>query len=430
MKTKNSGKTPKKSPMILLKSEELKRVIDVHGFQESDLPKFIPEDFDTSKYVAVKGESSKWNEMMEKLTDEEKSELKVENKRIVINIEKIEEWRDRKNKKDKGKNEAYSDKMQGFEGEICYSGYHNLEKRYRESRYPQIRKDVLERVAKYLECSPLELIHPSSTGKSSENICVDMKRLERYRRDDYDQFIKACDWSEYKKLLFDYVKNRNSIINADSAAGITYVLKHRLEDILVTDLEEQIALLCKEDLFLGNEELAELEGFIPTMILILWDKIREREYQRGTIYYRKEDDVFCFCLPLTESECNKFNESYPWEIEVGISGAKDDYVQWEMSVKEQIEEVLEEKKWYDIKEDAYLKRFNSEVDELIEKIWESELIEEVEEEETEETQEEQAYKIWCEFKELWRLIVKKMLNNPEYAIKLFHEFGLKSPFER
>ena len=63
MKTKNSGKTPKKSPMILLKSEELKRIIDVHGFQESDLPKFIPEDFDTSKYVAVKGESSKWNEM-------------------------------------------------------------------------------------------------------------------------------------------------------------------------------------------------------------------------------------------------------------------------------------------------------------------------------------------------------------------------------
>ena len=68
---------------------------------------------------------------------------------------------------------------------------------------------------------------------------------------------------------------------------------------MATELEEKIALLSKENLLSGKEELAELEGFIPTIILIIWDKIRERKYQRDTIYYRKEEDTYYFYLPLT-----------------------------------------------------------------------------------------------------------------------------------
>ena len=63
------------------------------------------------------------------------------------------------------------------------------------------------------------------------------KRQERYRRVDYDQFIEACAWPEYKKLLLNYVKNRNQSISMNSVAGIAYTLEHRVEDLLATELE-------------------------------------------------------------------------------------------------------------------------------------------------------------------------------------------------
>lgn len=287
-----------KKIVVVLKNEKLKEIVENHGFQESELPKFLSADDSPSRYKAVKAETTQWNEFMEKLTAQEQSELVAENKRIIINIEKIENWRERKNKEAQEEIAGYSDKMQGFESDICYGGYHNLEKRYRDSRFPLIKKSVLKRVAEYLQCGVEELTDVSQTEKENkaeeqdEMVCVDMMRLERYRRVDYDQFIEACAWPEYKKLLLNYVKNRNQSIFMNSVAGIAYTLEHRVEDLLATELEEKIALLSKENLLSGKEELAELEGFIPTIILIIWDKIRERKYQRDTIYYRKEENTY------------------------------------------------------------------------------------------------------------------------------------------
>lgn len=109
-----------KKIVVVLKNEKLKEIIENHGFQESELPKFLSTDDSPSRYKAVKAETTQWNEFMKKLTAQEQSELVAENKRIIINIEKIENWRERKNKEAQEENAGYSDKMQGFESDICY----------------------------------------------------------------------------------------------------------------------------------------------------------------------------------------------------------------------------------------------------------------------------------------------------------------------
>lgn len=407
-----------KKIVVVLKNEKLKEIIENHDFQESELPKFLSTDDSPSRYKAVKAETTQWNEFMEKLTAQEQSELVAENKRIIINIEKIENWRERKNKEAQEENAGYSDKMQGFESDICYGGYHNLEKKYRDSRFPLIKKSVLKRVAEYLQCGFEELADVSQTENGNkaeeqdEMVYVDMMRLERYRRVDYDQFIEECAWPEYKKLLLNYVKNRNQSIYMNSVAGIAYTLEHRVEDLLATELEEKIALLSKENLLSGKEELAELEGFIPTIILIIWDKIRERKYQRDTIYYRKEEDTYYFYLPLTKNECIKFDESYPMEIEVEDLKGDSNCDDWESWAKEKIEEEIWERNGEKIE-------WEDEVERLIEMIWESELQEEVIETDLR-TCKKEVYEL---YNALWESIVKKMLVDSEYRRKLFKEFG-------
>lgn len=403
-----------KKIVVVLKNEKLKEIIENHGFQESELPKFLSADDIPSRYKAVKAETTQWNEFMEKLTVEERSQLVVENRRVIINIEKIENWREEKNKKNMEKNEGYSDKMQGFEGEICYSGYHNLAKKYWDSRFPLIEKSVLKRAAAYLQCELWKLTgtSPKENENEIENceemIPVDIIGLERHRRVDYEQFIEACDWPEYKKLLLDYVKNRNPIITMNSVAGIAYTLEHRVEDLLATELEEKIALLSKETLLSGKEELAELEGFIPTIILIIWDKIRERKYQRDTIYYRKEEDTYYFYLPLTKNECMKLDESYPMEIEVEDLKGDSNCDDWESWAKEKMEEEIGERTGaMDWEEEEEAK--------LVEMIWECEM--------TEINSEDNYYEVWKKYHELFGCILDKMLGDPEYERKLFKEFG-------
>lgn len=405
--------------VVLLENEKLKEIIENHGFQESELPKFLSADDIPSRYKAVKAETLQWNEFMEKLTVEERSQLVVENRRVIINIEKIENWREEKNKKNKEENEGYSDKMQGFEGEICYSGYHNLAKKYRDSRFPLIKQSVLKRVAAYLHCALWKLTGTSlkenenEIENSEEMISVDIAGIERHRRVDYEQLIEACDWPEYKTLLLNYVKNINPIITMNSAAGIAYTLEHRVEDLLATALEEKIHYLSKVNLLSGKEGLEDLENVIHTIILSIWDEIRERKYPKSFIYYTKEEGTYVFYLPLTKYECMKLDESYPMEIEVEALKEDSNCDDWESWAKEKIEEEIGERTGaMDWEEEEEVK--------LVEMIWECEM---TEINSTEINSEDNHYEVWKKYHELFGCILDKMLGDPEYERKLFKEFG-------
>lgn len=400
--------------VVVLKKEKLKEIIEHHGFQENELPKFLSADDIPSRYKAVKAETTQWNEFMEKLTVEERSQLVVENRRVIINIEKIENWREEKNKKNMEENEGYSDKMQGFEGEICYSGYHNLAKKYRDSRFPLIEKSVLKRAAAYLQCELWKLTGtlPKENEKEIESceemIPVDIVGLERHRRVDYEQFIEACDWPEYKKLLLDYVKNRNPIITMNSVAGIAYTLEHRVEDLLATDLEEKIHYLSKVNLLSGKEESEDLENVIHTIILSIWDKIREIKVPKSVIYYTKEEGISVFYLPLTKNECMKLGEPYPMEIEVEDLKGDSNCDDWESWAKEKMEEEIGERT-------GAMDWEGEEEAKLVEMIWECEMIEI--------NSEDNYYEVWKKYHELFGCILDKMLSDPEYERKLFKEFG-------
>lgn len=394
---------------ILLKSEELKRIMEQYGIHKDDLPKCIPEDISSSKYVAVI-EGNKWNELKKKLSPQECEALRVENKHIVIDIEKIEEMR--------GKKAPYAKNV--FGSLTGYSGHTKYEPKYRKSRYPEVNREILERTAKYLGCDCKELTVSSPEDMSDEMVCVDMKLLERYRSDDFDEFIKACKWPEYKILLFNYIKNRSQVVESDSVAGILYILECKMEDIIVTGLEEQIQRYIKKA-FPENDDYDKMDEFFPTVILIVWDKIKERQYKSGIIYYiEDEEDIYHVYLPFTESECSKFDENHPWEIEVEASGREEDFNKWEENIKEQIEEWIEEKKIETVKGKQSPESFNNEVDELISKMWESELIEFV--------REEDENKEWEILYGLWGRILHRIVNDREYARNLFEEFGMTSPF--
>ena len=140
------------------------------------------------------------------------------------------------------------------------------------------------------------------------------------------------------------------------------------------------------------------------MILIVWDKIKERQYKIDIInYIEVEEDIYYFYLPLTESECSKFDENHPWEIEIEAPGREEDYDKWEENVKEQMEDQIEEKKIEEIKGKQSPESFNNEVDELISKMWESELIEFV--------WEEDENKEWEILYGLWVRILHQIVNN-------------------
>lgn len=350
---------------ILLKSEELKRIIEQYGIHKDDLPKCIPEDISSSKYVAVI-EGNKWNELKKKLPTQEYEALKEQNNNnIVIDIEKIEEMREKK--------APYA--KDAFGSLTGCSGYTKYESAYRKSRYPEVNREILERTATYLGCNYKELTVSSPEDMSDEMVCVDMKLLERYRSDDFDEFIKACKWPEYKRLLFNYIKYRSQSVRRSSVAGILYILECRIEDIMVMGLEEQIKLHLGS-IFPENDSYDKMDEFFPTVILIVWDKIKERQYKIDIInYIEVEEDIYYFYLPLTESECSKFDENHPWEIEIEAPGREEDYDKWEENVKEQMEDQIEEKKIEEIKGKQSSERFNDEVDEIISKMWESELIE-------------------------------------------------------
>jgi len=394
---------------ILLKSKELKRIMEQYEIHKDDLPKCIPEDITSSKYVTVI-EGNKWNELKKKLSPQECEALRVENKHIVIDIEKIEEMREKK--------APYAKDV--FRSLTGYSVHTKHEKLYKESRYPEVNREILERTAKYLGCDCKELTVSSPEDMSDEMVCVDMKLLERYRSDDFDEFIKACKWPEYKRLLFNYIKYRSQSVRRSSVAGILYILECRIEDIMVMGLEEQIKLHLGS-IFPENDSYDKMDEFFPTMILIVWDKIKERQYKIDIInYIEVEEDIYYFYLPLTESECSKFDENHPWEIEIEAPGREEDYDKWEENVKEQMEDQIEEKKIEEIKGKQSPESFNNEVDELISKMWESELIEFV--------WEEDENKEWEILYGLWGRILHRIVNDREYARNLFEEFGMTSPF--
>ncbi len=394
---------------ILLKSKELKRIMEQYEIHKDDLPKCIPEDITSSKYVTVI-EGNKWNELKKKLSPQECEALRVENKHIVIDIEKIEEMREKK--------APYAKDV--FRSLTGYSVHTKHEKLYKESRYPEVNREILERTAKYLGCDCKELTVSSPEDMSDEMVCVDMKLLERYRSDDFDEFIKACKWPEYKRLLFNYIKYRSQSVRRSSVAGILYILECRIEDIMVMGLEEQIKLHLGS-IFPENDSYDKMDEFFPTMILIVWDKIKERQYKIDIInYIEVEEDIYYFYLPLTESECSKFDENHPWEIEIEAPGREEDYDKWEENVKEQMEDQIEEKKIEEIKGKQSPESFNNEVDELISKMWESELIEFV--------REEDENKEWEILYGLWGRILHRIVNDREYARNLFEEFGMTSPF--
>ena len=58
---------------------------------------------------------------------------------------------------------------------------------------------------------------------SDEMVCVDMKLLERYRSDDFDEFIKACKWPEYKRLLFNYIKYRSQSVRPQFCLQVFFI---------------------------------------------------------------------------------------------------------------------------------------------------------------------------------------------------------------
>lgn len=396
---------------ILLKSQELKRIIEKYKIHEDDLPRCIPADISSSEYVAVSAGSG-WTNLQKKLSPQECESLGVKNKQIVIDIEKIEEMRKKK--------ASYTKDV--FGSVTGCSAYTKYEVAYRKSRYPEVNREILERMATHLGCNYKELTFSSPEDMSDEMVCADMKHLERYRSDDIDEFIEACKWPEYKILLFNYIKNRSQVVKSDSVAGILYELKCKMEDIIVTGLEEQIQRYLKK-VFPVNNNYDKMDEFFPTVILIIWDKIRERQYKSGIIYFiEDEEDMYHVYLPLTVSECNKFDENHPWEIEVEASGRKEDFNKWEENIKEQIEESIEEKKIETVKGKQSPESFNNEVDELISKMWECELVESAGGEE------QQGEYIAKSFNELGMHIMHKMLNDQKYARNLFEEYGMTPPF--